>query len=350
MKRNNDDFEFLCILISVETERYKKNYDELKKKKNDDINKVKENYVPGSKLHSESLETIHNKYNVEVDELKAEYTKVIGDAVDKVRAKELERVQTVNETKLSKIKSIADIPMNADELIAISEKYETDGDYWCSRLLCNIAEYNGIEGFEKYTEANYSLKNDILNQITDQATEMIRYYDGHDQLDAEARQRTLYVLLSDKVLEHCRKLWNGENNVVSDEDAVTKAYLTVYSKRTDIEKGLAIANVLKNAKGEKRNLLMCRLAEDKNISNFAFKLSGFSGELMEFRNGKAGEYLKAKSIIEKITKEEDNEKRQELYTRYNNNPFLKDLIKEESKRNEFFLQFVGEYQSNQQGD
>lgn len=346
MKKSKENFEVLCAICKLETERYKEMYDELKAKKDEAIKDIKANYLPNTPLYREEIDKAEKTFQNEISELKVDYSGAIGQAIDNVRDEELARVQTINETKLAKIKALSDIPMSEDELLAITERYEIESDYWCSRLLCNIADSNGIDGFERYTEANYSLKCDILNQLADQAAEMIRDYDGEGQKDANARQRTMYILLTKTVLDRARELWNGENNVTSDDDAVSKAYLTVYSKRTDIEKGLAIGNILKNAKGERRNLLLCKLAEDSSISDFAFKLSGYGTELLEFKQGKAAEYMKAKSVVEEIASTPDEEKRKEIVTTNSDNSFLNDLIKVESRRNKIFKEFVGEEETS----
>lgn len=342
MKKSKEKFETLCVVCEFETERYKQMYEALRMEKNKAIENIKTNYLPDTTLYREKLDEVENKFQTEVAELKADYSTSIGQAIDNVREEELARVQTVNETRISKIKAISDIPMSSDELLALAERYDVENDYWCSRLLCNIAESNGIDGFESFTEASYSLKCDILNQMADQAAEMIRDYDGTYQKNADARQRTMYILLSKSVLNRCRELWNGENNFIDAEEAVSKAYLTVYSKRTDIEKGLAIGNILKNAKGERRNLLLCKFAEDSSISDFAFKLSGHGTELLEFRNGKSAEYMKAKLIVEEIAMTKDEEKRKELVATNSDNSFLNGIIEVESKRNKIFKEFVGE--------
>lgn len=345
MKNNSEKFDVLCALANIETMRYRQQYDKLKEKRKEAINKIKTNYLPNTQLYSDEMKKAEEAFQNELSELKVEYVSIIGDTIEDVRNEELARVQSINESKLAKIRAIADIPMTTEELLAISEKYDTNDDYWCCRMLQNIAENNGIDGFSNTIEANYSTKENILNQIADQVAEMIRDYDGMEQRDAEARQRTMYVLLSDSVLKRCKEIWNGLHNVTSDEEAVYKAYMTVYTKRTDIEKGLAMGNVLKNVKGEKRNLLLCQLAEDKGISAFACSLSGYGTELETFRSGKAAEYRKAQKTVDEISKTDNETVRKELIARNSDNQFLKGIIKAEAKRNAIFKEYVAEADS-----
>lgn len=346
MKDYKFDFKTLCIAAQIDTDEYRMKYNELKTARNNTIKQIRENYLPDTPLCRQKLEEAEQNYQTEIAKLKAEYAKGIAEMVDEIRSGELARVQTVNETKLAKLRALVDIPMTAEELLAVAEKYEADNDYWCSRLLANMAESNGIDGFERYTEASYSVKNDILNQIMDQANEVIRDYDGDDTRDRAARQRTKFVLLSKDVLERCQQMWCGEYNSISDEDAVAKAYSTVQLKRTDVEKGLAIANVLKNAKGEKRNLLLCRLAEDTHISEFALRLSGYGTELEAFRAGKAREYRQAKEVVENLGNITDKTNRETLIATNSDNPFLDGLIRSEAKRNTIFRELVGQAYSD----
>ena len=350
MKKNSEKFNVLCILAKAETQRYRTEYDKLKAKKKETIEKIKANYLPNTPLYKQEIKKAEETFQTDVARLKADYSGIIGQAIDDVREEEFASVQAINETKLAKIRAIADIPMTAEELLAVSEKYETESDYWCSRMLQNIAESNGIDGFSKTIEASFSVKENILNQIADQTAEMIRDYDGTDQREVVARQRTMYVLLSDSVIENCRALWNGEYNTVSDSEAVKKAYMTVCTKHTDIEKGLAMANVLKNAKGEKRNMLLCQLAEDERISEFACSLSGYGTEIESFRRGKAIEYRKAQKTVEEIAKTDDEASRKEIVARNSDNEFLNGIIKAESRKNKIFKEYVADIEESVSAD
>lgn len=336
------NINLLCTVAKAETQHYKSEYDRLKAEKKKAVDRIKNNYLPNTPLYREELEKVEKLFETETAKLKAEYSKSITEAVEEIKAEEVARVQKVNENKLNKIKAISDIPMDTEELLAVAEQYNAEDDYWCNRLLCNIAEVNGIEGFEKITEASLSVKLNLLDQIADQTGEMIRCYDGDDQKDAAARRRTKHVLFSDSVMNRLEEIWNGQHNTVSDADAVSKAYVKVKTKHTDIEKGLAISNVLRNMKGDRRNLLLCQLAEDKEVSDFAIKLSGYATELEAFRGGKAEEYRKAQSIVNQIASTDDATIRKQIATVNQGNEFLAGLIENESKKNIVFKELVGE--------
>lgn len=73
---------------------------------------------------------------------------------------------------------------------------------------------------------------------------------------------TNYVYLSDAILERAKQMYGGKVGKLNDSQTAGRAYFTVRAQQTDIQQGIAIANVLRNAKGKTRNMILCRLAED----------------------------------------------------------------------------------------
>lgn len=337
---NTNTFEFLCVLAKAEAENYKQKYDELKAEKQKKLDEIKQNFKPNTEFYTKAVKDAEEDFNKKVVNIQKDFSESVFDVVENVRSEELARVQSVNETKLNKMKALADVPMTADELLALADRFDVKGDYWCSRILYEIAEKNGIDNFDGYVESSYSTKLNLLDQMTGHVEEMIKNYDGRDQKDSAVRRRTLYVLFSDNVMNRFEEIWNGKYNVTSDADAVNKAFFTVYSKHSDVEKGLALANVLRNAKGERRNQLLCKFAE-ANISDFAIKLSGYSEEIESFKGGKASQYRNAESIIEQAGKLQNDEMRKQLVIANSDNPFLNGLITAEAKKNLVFSELVG---------
>ena len=122
MKSSKERFEILCAISLCETERYRHKFDELKAEKQKSIDDIKKNYVPNTPLFNEKMTEDEQKYLDDVSSLRAEYSNSIAQAVDNVREEELYRVQNINETKIAKLKAIADIPVTSEELLAIIEK------------------------------------------------------------------------------------------------------------------------------------------------------------------------------------------------------------------------------------
>ena len=330
METSRKKFELLCATLLVESERYKQKHDEIKNNKKTALEKLDNNYKPQTPLYEQKKKAIEDQCDFEIRKLKEDFSAVVSQGIEEIRCLEFERVQVINETKLAKLKALEDIPVTREELIAISERYQLENDYWCARALNNIAEKNAIDNFGTFIEPDYTTKTNILNQLADQAKEIIDFYDGDNQKDTVKRQRTKHVLLSKTVLDRAKSYWNGENIGLNDSDAVLKAYKNVCSKSTDIEKGFAIGNALQNSKGEKRNELLTLFAEDGKISDFAISVSGFATEIKSFKCGKADAYKKAKNIVSKIKDINDNSEVKNIISKNPNNEFLKSLI--ESKR------------------
>ncbi len=105
------------------------------------------------------------------------------------------------------------------------------------------------------------------------------------------------------------------------------------TQHTDIQKGIAISNVLRNAKGDVKNLILCRLAEDRNISEMAAEFSGHMNEISEFKNGKAAEYRLAEKALQNIRKVKDRAAIENIATEYSDNEFFGEMFKKEKKLN-----------------
>lgn len=249
--------------------------------------------------------------------------------VEELRQQELFRVQTVNEPLLAKVRAIADVPMTMLELKAFAAKIGAKGDYWASRMLADIAEKNGIDSTEIGIESTYDTKMSILDQLTDQLNSIFKHYGTNDPTE---RPKVNYLYLSDEICERAKQMYGGKIGRLSDTQKADKAYLTIMTQHTDIQKGIAISNVLRNAKGDVKNLILCRLAEDRNISEMAAEFSGHMNEISEFKNGKAAEYRLAEKALQNIRKVKDRAAIENIATEYSDNEFFGEMFKKEKSR------------------
>lgn len=138
-------------------------------------------------------------------------------------------------------------------------------------MLADIAERNGIDSAEIGIESTFDTKMSILDQLTDQLNNVFKYYGTKDPAE---RAKSRYLYLSNDIVERAKQMYGGKISKLSDTQKAERAYFTVRTQPTDIGKGVAIANVLRNAKGEVRNMILCRLAEDNSISSMAAEFSG----------------------------------------------------------------------------
>lgn len=338
--KGNLRFELLTTDLMVYTIDYKTQYDKIKKEFKKALQDIEDGYKPGP-LKDEKIKGVSDSFNKQFTDLRLAYADKCTKDIETVRELERDKISVISETKLAKLKAISDIPLTAEEMAALIDTYKFSDDYWCERYIKTIAEKNGFDA-SSTMEADFATKMSVLDQLQQQSEEMLKYYDGMDQRDGELRQKTVYLNHSNAVMENAMKIWYGECNVISDEELANKAFLTVRSKQTDVEKGIAMSNVLRNAKGEARNELLFALATDNSISQFAYQLSGFNEELVAFRSGKARAYAEAKEVIKEAEKFTDSEIARAFLNSHSNNEFVLGLAKSSAQKNNVFKTFVAE--------
>lgn len=317
-------------VLKYEAQNYKEQHDAIKATRERELREVRENYQPGSKLAIERERQINEACDSSLTKLKVSAVDRALQDVEELRQQELFRVQTVNEPLLAKVRAIADVPMTTLELKAFAAKIGAKGDYWASRMLADIAEKNGIDSTEIGIESTYDTKMSILDQLTDQLNSIFKHYGTNDPTE---RPKVNYLYLSDEICERAKQMYGGKIGRLSDTQKADKAYLTIMTQHTDIQKGIAISNVLRNAKGDVKNLILCRLAEDRNISEMAAEFSGHMNEISEFKNGKAAEYRLAEKALQNIRKVKDRAAIENIATEYSDNEFFGEMFKKEKKQN-----------------
>ena len=322
--------EVVTECLKFEANEYKRRYDEIKNTKERELKEADDIYKPNSKALLDRIEQINNACDSALTKLKVETADQALQDVEALRNQELERVQTVNEPLLAKVRAIADIPMTTLELKAFTAKIGTKNDYWASRALADVAEKNGIDSAEIGIESTYDTKMSILDQLTDQLNRIFKYYGTKDFVE---RPKVNYLYLSDKIIERARQMYNGKISKLSDSQKADKAYFTVLTQHTDIGKGVAIANILRNAKGEVKNLILCRLAEDRTISSMAAEFSGRMEEIESFRNGLAAEYRAAERALQNIRNTKDKTIIEQTAAGLEENTFFGDMYAKEQKTN-----------------
>lgn len=324
------NIEVVAECLKFEADEYKKSYDEIQRTKERELKEAEDNYKPGSKMLIDKVEQIKNACDSTLTRLKVEAADRALQDVEALREQELFRVQTVNEPLLAKIRAIANIPMTSLELKAFAAKIGAKGDYWASRALSDIAEQNGIDPAEIGIESTYDTKMSILDQLTDQLNRIFKYYGTKDP---EERPKVNHLYLNDTIIERAKQMYGGKIGKLSDSQKADKAFFTVRTQFTDIQKGIAISNVLRNAKGEVRNMLLCRLAEDNSISEMAAEFSGHYDEIASFKNGKAAEYRAAEKAMQDIRKIKDKTVIEQKAAELEDNTFFANMFAKEQKQN-----------------
>lgn len=329
MKTN---IEVVTECLKWEADEYKKRYDEIQRTRERELKEANDTYRLGSKALIDRVEQIKNTYDSTLTRLKVESADRALQDVEALKEQELERVQSINEPLLAKIRAIANIPMTTLELKAFAAKIGAKGDYWASRALADVAEQNGIDTSEIGIESTFDTKMNILNQLTDQLNSIFKYYGTNDNSGME-RTKVRFLYLSDEIIDRARKIYGGKIGKLSDSEKADRAYFTVRTQQTDIAKGISIANVLRNAKGEVRNKILVRLAEDRSISDMAVEFSGHTDEIAEFKNGKAAEYRAAEKAIQNIRNMKDATVIEQTAAVMEENIFFGNMYSKEQKIN-----------------
>lgn len=200
------DIGYVCGILEIESEVYKRNYDEAVEKKKKDIEFVKRTYVANTPTYSEKLEEVEQDFSKTISQLQKDFATTGANAIRELRDLEMQRVQTVDETKLSKIKAIKDIPLTKLELEALVQKFGIKGDYWSSRLIQTIADNNGISDFE--IESSFDTKMSVLNQLEQQMDKIIRYYPSDIYSKEGALVRHGY--LTERILQNAKDIYGGK--------------------------------------------------------------------------------------------------------------------------------------------
>lgn len=97
-------------MLKQEIEEYKKGYDGIQIASERELKEVNDNYKPGSKLLTERVEQIRNACDTSLARSRVKTADRALKDIEELRQQELQRVQTVNEPLLAKIRAIAISP------------------------------------------------------------------------------------------------------------------------------------------------------------------------------------------------------------------------------------------------
>lgn len=320
------NFGSLLWAIAID---YKENYKGLLKEKEDKLKYIKDNNIPNSDSYKKGMAEAENTFNEKVKLARQESIRLCSEYAEELRDYERTRVLKVNETKLAKIRAIQDMALSEDEIVAFAEHYDVYEDYWASRLLTEIAQKNGVDGFNGAMESNYSVKLGIINELTNQLREIIEKYPS---IDKEEQLRLERVNLTEPVLERAYMKYEGRVMAQDSKVAADKAWSALLSKPTDIERGVYLGNLLKNSKGEMREEILAKskMQAGKTIRHDAILFSGYDEEIMSFNTD---DYFKSKEVVEQIIDTKDENKRKEIISIYNGNEFLARQLQRASQKN-----------------
>ena len=310
----------LVISLQVDAEQYKRTFDELSNNYNLSVAEVKKTMIPGTSRYKKELQDSENQFDVSIAKLRAKYAEDSASDIDELRQYELAKIKKFDRQKLSELSELHSLPITLNEMLVLAEKYR--GDYWAERSLQVLCDENSIDTCEIGLSTTLDTKLNVLDQLQEQMECILKYY-GERGVDREQERKVRLLYLNDSVVNNAVEIYEGKTSVRSAEDQAKYSLMTIAGRRTDSEKGIILGNLLRNAKGAKRQELLSAIKADTSISSFAKQFSGFGEEIDAFDN--IG-FIQAKQAIGKLETLRDASMIQLVLDDLEGNMFLDDMI------------------------
>lgn len=310
---------------------------------------LERDYKKGSLTYKAKKQEIELNFDVAIVAAREKAAKRAAEEIESMKEWERTSVGIINTELLSKINALRGIPVTTEELAQILKKHGS-GNYWVQKAAGALAEENGIPVTDLPLDSSLDVKLGVLDQLSGQLDKLLNHYDRTANTPQAANARFLY--LNDSILENAVNIYNDGVKAVSEMDAAAGAYLKIRAMSGQMSKACAITNSLRNLKTEDaKNALLYKLATDNEIMPEAYAVAGISDEMAEWKNGKAGRYLKAKKMTDMLKTVQDTEKIKETLGNYaqrvrmgteQENKFLRHELVKAHKKNSFVMKAVGE--------
>lgn len=320
------NFNQLTFLMQTECEIFKKGYAESEKRREAVKEEISKTFIKGTPTYQAKMKEADDKCTSEIAEMRSSALNNVKPHVEELRKHEKSKLEKINETTLTKLKMLDGIPLTASELSAIADKYNVQDDYYAARYLQTLAEKNGME-FVSGIEPSYDTKMAILTDLETQLVEVLTDFNTSKGCDPKVK----FANLSEGVIQRACALYGGSSPATNPEQVASKALLAIASANGSIEKGIAIANVLKNASEETRNIILCGVAENESIPEMAVSYSGFADEINDFKNGGAAEFRKAQKCVERMRSAKDVDTATYYMNELSENRFIGSMAKRAAK-------------------
>ena len=320
------NFNQLTFLMQTECEIFKKGYAESEKRREAVKEEISKTFIKGTPTYQAKMKEADDKCTSEIAEMRSSALNNVKPHVEELRKHEKSKLEKINETTLTKLKMLDGIPLTASELSAIADKYNVQDDYYAARYLQTLAEKNGME-FVSGIEPSYDTKMAILTDLETQLVEVLTDFNTSKGCDPKVK----FANLSEDVIQRACALYGGSSPATNPEQVASKALLAIASANGSIEKGIAIANVLKNASEETRNIILCGVAENESIPEMAVSYSGFADEINDFKNGGAAEFRKAQKCVERMRSAKDVDTATYYMNELSENRFIGSMAKRAAK-------------------
>ena len=241
---------------------------------------------------------IRADYDKEVRKAGKEFSTTIDPIIAEYEQKAKARLTNIKPELLNQIKAIEDLPVSADELNVIGEKYS--GDYWASQRIRQIALRNGIAKTDVnfQCEPDFATEMKVIEDLKTECTELLTEYDGSGELSHRN------ILTNRKLLRWEQRATNGliDESEMSDSMLVDRAFTRIATQPDELARGQQTGIELKAIRPSARAELVARVADSRTLGEVALRYSGFGDELLQFRKEHVSEKLEsAKKALQTVS-------------------------------------------------
>lgn len=265
-------------------------------------------YIKGSEIYRAKEEQIELDYDVAIVKARKEAAEKAGEAIEDLREWEISRVGRIDEVSLAKINAIKDIPLTTNELKVILNKHGVS-NYWVQRSIASLCESNGIPQTDLNIDSSLDAKLSVLDGLSGQLEKMLEHFTLDSRRSDMESMHARWLYLNDDILNNATNIYTNNLRDVSEMDAATKAFYKIKGTSGEMQKGVMIANAMRNLKKkDARNILLYRLSQEQDISSAAYEVAGISSEMAEWKHGKSERYMKALKMADELKTVNDTEK------------------------------------------
>lgn len=286
----------LFVAVKDARDTFKKAVNEAYEKRESELKRANKDHVGDYLIKTKN--GIRADYDKAVRKAGKEFSSAVDPIIAEYEQKAKTRLQTIKPELLSQIKAIEDLPISADELNVIGEKYS--GDYWASQRLRMIALKNGIAKTDVnfQCEPDFATEMKVIEDLKTECTELLTEYDGSGELSHRN------ILTNRKLLRWEQRATNGliDESEMPDSMLVDRAFTRIATQPDELARGQQIGTELKNIRESARTELIAKIADSRILGETALRFSGFGDELLQFRKENTSEKIEsAKRALQTVS-------------------------------------------------
>lgn len=275
----------LFVAVKDARDNFKKTVNEAYAKRESELKQASKDHVGDYLVKARN--GIRAEYDTAVRKAGKTFSATIDPIIAEYEQKAKARLTNIKPELLSQIKAIEDLPISADELNVIGQKYS--GDYWASQRIRQIALRNGIAKTDVnfQCEPDFATEMKVIEDLKTECTELLTEYDGSGELSHRN------ILTNRKLLRWEMRATNGliDESEMPDSMLVDRAFTRIATQPDELARGQQIGTELKNIRESARTELIAKIADSRILGETALRFSGFGDELLQFRKENTSERL-----------------------------------------------------------